>query len=319
MRKKIIPLVKDKWEIDDIRSQEGKVFVITGANSGLGYFSTKVLSSKGAEVVMAVRSMEKGEKAREAILEEYPEASLNLMELDLSSLDSIHQFSEQFKDRFNRLDVLINNAGIMQPPRLETVDGFELQFGVNHLGHFALTGLLLPVLINTGGSRVVTQSSIAHLFGKINFDDINHVRRYGRTKAYAQSKIANLYFSYELDRRLRQINSSTISVAVHPGYTRTNLQKSGPQIGGKSLMSRVYSVIDRIFAQKVEMGSLPMLYASTMDDIEGGDFIGPKRIGRGYPKRIRSNKRSYDLIVAKKLWELSEKMTGIEYQFDQNN
>jgi len=311
------PLMNKKWKIEDVPDQTGRRILITGANSGLGFKSTEVLASKGAEVIMAVRNTEKGEDAKRRILDKYSDAKLDLMKLDLSSLKSIKEFADNFSKKYDSLNVLLNNAGVMQPPYRKTEDGFELQFGVNHLGHFALTAYLLPILQKTEGSRVISQSSIAHLSGSINFDDINSEKKYGRTSAYGQSKIANLYFAYELNRQLQKTGSSVISLAVHPGYTSTELQQNGPTVGGKSFLSRLYTVTNKIMGQKVEKGVLPMLYAATMEDVHGGDYIGPKGLkgARGYAQRVKSNKRSYDEDIARRLWELSEEMTGVTYKF----
>lgn len=292
--------------------QSGKVFLITGANSGLGKEATFHLAEKNAEVVMACRSVEKGEEAMREIKSMVPDAKLAVMKLDLSDLRSVDSFAEEFQSRYERLDVLMNNAGIMQPPRMESPQGYEIQFAVNHLGHFYLTYRLYDILKRTEGGRVVTQSSIAHLQGKINFEDINSEKSYSRSGAYSQSKLANLLFAYELARRA---GDEVLSVAVHPGYTNTNLQQAGPTIGGASFFSRLYKITDRVMAMPVWKGTLSMLYAMTEDDGGPGDYIGPSKLGgaRGWPRRIKSNKRSYNEEDAKRLWEISEEMCGIKF------
>lgn len=317
MSQVISPLQNQKWNIEDVPEQTGKVIIITGANSGLGLKATEVLASKGATVVMTVRSTARGEEAKENILQEIPKADVHVMQLDLSSLASVKSFSEKFLGQFDRLDVLINNAGVMQPPRRETEEGFELQIGVNHFGHFALTGYLLPLLKQTPGSRVVTQSSVAHLQGKMNFDDLNSQQSYSRTGAYAQSKLANLLFAFELQRKFDQAEIDAVSIGVHPGYTATNLQQNGPTVGGRSFLSIIYKLSNFLMAQSVNKGVLPMLYAATMDDVNGGDYLGPKGLGgsRGYTRRVKARNTAYNLEDAYQLWQISEKLTGISYDF----
>ncbi|MHA2092113.1 MAG: oxidoreductase, partial [Candidatus Kariarchaeaceae archaeon] len=307
-----------KWKSEDMDDQTGKIIVITGANSGLGFEASKELARKNATVIMAVRDLEKGETAANEIREEIPSAKLDVTKLDLSSLSSVKEFADQFKGKYNELHVLINNAGIMQPPKMETEDGFELQIGVNHFGHYALTGQLFDLLKATSGSRVINQSSMAARYGKMNFDDINSSEQYGRNAAYGQSKLANLLFAYELDRKLKHHGiNDVMSTAVHPGYTATNLQHSGPTVGGKSMWSRLYTITNKLMAQNVKKGALPMLYAATASDMGGGDYIGPRglRQTRGYPKHVKSPKASYIETDAKRLWEMSEEMTGIKFNF----
>ncbi len=305
------PLRKNKWTSEDMPDQSGKVFIITGANSGLGKEATFRLAKKNAEVVMACRNEEKGRQSMNEIKEKVPHAKLAVKKLDLSDLKSVDEFTDQFLQSYGRLDVLMNNAGIMQPPRMNSVQGYEIQFAVNHLGHFYLTYRLYDILKNTPRSRVVTQSSIAHTRGKINFENINSERSYSRTGAYAQSKLANLLFAYELARRA---GNDVLSVAVHPGYTNTNLQQSGPSIGGTSFFARLYRITDKL-AMPVWKGTLPMLYAMTESDVNPGDYIGPSKLGgaRGWPRRIKSSKRSYNEEDARRLWEISEEMTGIKF------
>ncbi|MHA2496059.1 MAG: oxidoreductase [Candidatus Hodarchaeales archaeon] len=310
--------IKKKWNNGDIPDLSGKTAVVTGANSGTGLQAAKVLASKGAEVIMACRSMEKGEAAAGEIREEYPDTTVKVMQLDLADLSSVRSFAEEFNQTYSSLDILLNNAGVMQTPQLKTADGFELQFGTNHLGHFALTGLLLKPLLQAKDARVVTMSSQASSSGKMHFDDVNLEKNYGRTKAYSQSKLANLLFAYELQRKFEAHGVKAISAAAHPGYTRTNLQFAGPAMeGGRRHWARFYRVTNKLIAQGVEMGTLPILCAATDPVVQGGEYVGPRRLrgARGHPKKLRSAKRSYNEEDAKKLWELSEEFTGVSYDF----
>jgi NAD(P)-dependent dehydrogenase (short-subunit alcohol dehydrogenase family) len=295
---------KANWTTDDILNVKGKVAVVTGGNSGLGKETARVLAQKGVKVILAVRSTDRGEDAAIEIRREFPKSYVEVMKLDLSSLASVKSFAKEFLGRYEHLDFLINNAGVMVPPYTKTEDGFELQFGTNHLAHFALTGLLLPLLESTEDSRIVTISSVAHLTGDVNFHDLAwEQRKYDAPKAYADSKIANLYFTYELARKL---NKSSIKVlAAHPGWTSTNLQKNW----------RLFRLLNPFFAQKPEMGALPTLRAATDPDAQSGDYFGPSgwQEVRGYPKKVASNKRSNDKEIAEKLWRASEKLTGIKY------
>ena len=229
-------------------------------------------------------------------------------QLDLSDLESVRSFAQSFHAGFDHLDMLINNAGVMAIPYGKTAEGFERQFGTNHLGHFALTGLLLDLLLNTENSRVVTVSSTGHLAGRINFEDLNCEESYSKWIAYAQSKLANLLFSYELQRRLDAVGSTTISVAAHPGYTATNLQSG-----------TFFKFLNPIFGQEQEMGALPTLYAATSPDVNGGDYIGPDGFmeQRGYPKKVRSNGSSHNEATARKLWQVSEEMIGVRFDFEE--
>lgn len=312
------PLSKKKWNYDDIPDQSGKNFIITGANSGLGLSTTKGLAAHGATVIMACRSQEKADEASDEVRKEYPDANLEIMLLDLSSFESIKQFAESFKAKYSQLHGLLNNAGIMQPPFRKTEDGLELQMGINHFGHYLLTGLLLDTIKSTPGARVVLQSSGAHALTKgINFEDINNEEKYSRTNVYAQSKLANLLFANELDRKFKSHNIDAIAVGVHPGYTATNLQSSGPAVGGSSMFSRIYKVTNLLFAQNVDKGALPLLYAAVGPDVKGGDFIGPGgfRSLRGHPKRVKAKNTAYNDEAAQKLWEISEEKTGLVYNF----
>ncbi|MCY3412805.1 MAG: SDR family NAD(P)-dependent oxidoreductase [Candidatus Heimdallarchaeota archaeon] len=312
MNKSISSLSKKKWTTDDMPDQSGKVFIVTGANSGLGKEASLRLAEKNAEVIMACRNLEKGQKAFDEIKEIVPDTKLVLFQLNLASLKSVKEFARNVIERYDRLDGLMNNAGIMQPPYMKTEEGMELQIGVNHMAHFKLTALLYDLLKKTPGSRVVNQSSIAHKMGRMNFDDINSEKSYSRNAAYGQSKLANLLFTYELARRA---GDDLQAIAVHPGYTDTPLQQNGPAVGGKSYLSRIYSLSDKLLGMPVWKGTLPMLYALTMDDVQSGDYIGPNKFGgaRGWPQRIKSNKRSYNEEDSKKLWEISEKMTNTSF------
>ena len=293
------------WINENIPDQTGKLALVTGANSGLGYEVSLGLALRGATVVMACRNLKKGEEAAAKIREENPSGEVRLMQLDLADLNSVKQFVEAFRAEYSHLDLLVNNAGVMATPYGETADGFELQFGINHIGHFAMTGQLLGLLENTPGSRIVTVSSYAHWFGRINFDDLNGKKFYYRWLAYTQSKLANLLFAYELQRKLSQNGKDTISVAAHPGYAETNLQQH----------SAMWSFLNPIMAQSQEMGALPILYAATRPEIEGGEYIGPDGFlgQRGYPFKGFSSHRSHNETVARRLWDVSEELSGIKY------
>lgn len=306
----------EHWLEQHIPFQAGKTALITGANSGLGFESAKVLAARGARVILAVRDPAKGERAADEIHHAIPSAELELLPLDLASLASIRAAAAAFARAHDRLDVLINNAGVMAIPRRTTADGFEMQLGTNHLGHFALTGLLLPLLFAAPAARVVTVSSGAHLLGRINFDDLQGERRYQPWLAYGQSKLANLLFAYELQRRLAAAGSGAISVAAHPGYAATNLQTVGPEMTGSALGQRLMVLANRIFAQSAAMGALPEIYAASAPDVRGGDYIGPDgSLGQqGFPKKVQSNARSHDRDVAARLWAVSEALTGVKYE-----
>ncbi|MBT3391002.1 MAG: SDR family oxidoreductase [Chloroflexi bacterium] len=296
-----------QWNTTNIPDIAGKTVLITGANSGIGYEAARALAQRGAEVMMACRSREKGEAAVQAILEETPQAKLNLMALNLADLASVREFAEKVRTEYAQLDLLINNAGVMAIPYRQTAEGFEMQLGTNHLGHFALTGLLLDLVLKAENARIVTISSQAHKTGRINFDDLNSEKSYSKWLAYGQSKLANLLFAYELQRKLAAAGHDTLSVAAHPGYSATNLQDS----------SGIFSALNPLIAQSAAMGALPTLFAATHPEVEGGDFIGPRSFGgwRGYPAKARSNLASYDESVAKKLWAVSEELTGVQYSF----
>ncbi len=292
------------WTAKNIPDLTGKIVIVTGANSGIGYETVRALARKDATVVLACRNREKGEAAIRRVDQEYPGAKTILMRLDLSDLASVRCFADEFASHYNRLDILINNAGIMAIPFGKTADGFETQFGTNHLGHFALTGLLLKLITCTPKARVVTVSSSMHLFGKIDFANLNGEKHYHRQGAYAQSKLANLLFTYELQRRFDHTGVDTIAVAAHPGWTETNLQ----------VHWKVLWTFNSLAGQRPWMGALPTLYAATAPDVQGGEYYGPRGLQVwGYPTRVRSNNRSYDTVMAARLWAISEELTGVRY------
>jgi NAD(P)-dependent dehydrogenase (short-subunit alcohol dehydrogenase family) len=289
-----------------------KTVIVTGANSGLGFESVKSFSQKGARVILAVRDVQKGENAVKSILKENNQADLEVMKLDLTDLASIREFANSFNNRFSTLDLLINNAGVMTPPYQKTKDGFELQFGCNHLGHFALTGLMLLALKNTPDSRVVTLSSLAHKGASINFNNLDGSRGYWPMKFYGQSKLANLLFAKELDQRFKEFGISTKSLACHPGISATNLFKIG-----KWDSPAYIKFLQSLFFQPAKMGVLPTIYASTEESLKGGEYIGPNGLGhvRGFPAIETPATYVYNETTMKKLWEVSESLTGVTYDF----
>ncbi len=305
--------MSERWTAADIPDQTGRTVVVTGANSGLGLAAARGLAAAGADLVLACRNTEKAEDAAASIRNELPSATVAVEGLDLSSLASVRDFAVRFDAERDGLDLLINNAGVMAPPRRQTDDGFELQLGTNHLGHFALTGLLLGQMQGRGDARVVTVSSFAHKAGRINFDDLQSERRYFRWRAYAQSKLANVLFAGELERRLRAGGSGVKSLAAHPGYAATNLQTAAPP----ALDRAVFAVTNRLLAQSAEMGALPELYAATRPNLDGGLFIGPDGFEerRGHPKVVRPVRAGRDEATAARLWTVSEELTGVGYEF----
>lgn len=299
-----------KWTTTDIPDQTGRVAVITGANTGLGYETAAALAAKGAHVVLAVRNLDKGKDAAALIHKRNPAAEVNLQELDLTSLDSIRAAAEQLRSDHDRIDMLVNNAGVMWTPKSTTKDGFELQFGTNHLGHFAFTGLLLDRLLPVAGSRVVTVSSIGHrIRADIHFDNLQWERGYSRVGAYGQAKLANLMFTYELQRRLAP-PGTTIAAAAHPGGSRTELSRNLP-----SPLRGVFNVVEPLVAQDAATGALPTLRAATDPGVHGGQYFGPDGFGqmRGHPKVVASSAKSHDVEVQKRLWAVSEELTGVVY------
>lgn len=303
------------WTEANIPELAGKTVVVTGANSGLGLETTRLLAGRGAHVVMACRTSAKAEAALLEIREQLPKASLEFIRLDLSDLSSVRAFGEAFGQAHDTLDVLVNNAGVMAIPRRETADGFEMQLGTNHLGHFALTAVLLPLLMKTPAARVVTVSSLMHRVGSMRFDDLHGRRSYDKWRAYNQSKLANLLFCYELDRRLRVVDADVSSVAAHPGYSATNLQGVGPQLSGSKLAGRFYAFTNKVAAQPAHMGAMPSVFAAVGDPVSGGGFYGPEGLGqiRGYPVRVESSRASHDEVAAQRLWMMSIEATGETY------
>ncbi len=303
------------WTAKQMPDLSGRTMIVTGGNSGLGYEAAAALAAKGAHVVLACRSESRSQEAKAKIESAHPDASLESLPLDLASLASVRDFAKAFLDRHDALHALVNNAGVMAIPRRDTADGFEMQIGTNHLGHFALTGLLLGRLLATEGARVVNVSSTAHRMGRIDFDDLHGERRYSSWGAYGQSKLANLLFTYELQRRLESRGADAIAVGCHPGYAATNLQFVGPRMSGSSLGESFMGALNRLFAQSAAMGALPTLYAATAPDVKGGDYIGPGGLGEawGPPKKVRSSGRSRDRKAAARLWDLSVEATGVSY------
>ena len=298
------------WTVADVPDQQGRTAVVTGANSGIGFEAAAVLAQRGAVTVLACRDTGKAERAAARLSATAPRAKVSVVRLDLASLDSVRAAAEQIRASHERLDLLINNAGLMMPPRGTTADGFELQFGTNHLGHFALTGLLLEAMLAVPGSRVVTVSSQGHRAGRIDFADLQSERRYGRMSAYAQSKLANLMFTYELERRLRAAGAATIALAAHPGSAGTDLVRHFPGV-----MQTVYSRAGGVFKQSAAMGALPTLRAATDPAARGGEYYGPGGFAQmtGYPVRVSSNGRSHDEQAQRRLWAESERLTGVTF------
>jgi len=303
-----------KWSEGDVPDQSGRVVVVTGANTGIGYQTAAVLAHRGAHVVLAVRNLEKGNAALSRIVAAGPRADVTLQALDLSSLDSVRSAADALRTAYPRIDLLINNAGVMLMPKQVTKDGFELQFGTNHLGHFALTGLVLDQLLPVRGSRVVTVSSMGHrLRAAIHFDDLQWERRYEPGAAYGQSKLANLLFTYELQRRLAARSSgknATIAVAAHPGTSNTELTRNLPAI-----FRPVKAVLGPMLFQSPAMGALPTLRAATDPAVRGGQYYGPDGFleQRGHPKLVQSSAQSHDEELQRRLWTVSEELTGVSF------
>jgi NAD(P)-dependent dehydrogenase (short-subunit alcohol dehydrogenase family) len=299
------------WTAAEIPDQTGRLAIVTGANSGLGRSTAWELARAGATVIVACRNTAKGEEAAARIRQDVPDADLRVEQLDLADLDSVRSFADGLAE--DRVDLLINNAGVMAPPRRLTKDGFESQFGTNHLGHFALTGRLLPLLLAAPEPRVVTVSSAAHRMGRIRFDDLQGERRYFAWLAYGQSKLANLMFCFELQRRATEAGTALKSMAAHPGYAATNLQFAAPRLPDRIVMT----VTNRVIAQSPRMGALPSLYAATVPELPGGSFVGPDGFleQRGHPHVVTAAGRAYDEDAWRRLWEVSEELTGVHYEF----
>jgi NAD(P)-dependent dehydrogenase (short-subunit alcohol dehydrogenase family) len=296
-----------EWTAADMPDLTGKVAIVTGANRGIGYATARALARKGATVILACRDKQKGEAAAGRINQAYRGAKASAGLLDLAELASVRRFAAAFGAQQDRLDIVINNAGIMRSPFQRTADGCELQLATNHLGHFALTGLLLELLAQTPKARVVTVTSWGHHFGRIDFDNLNAEKGYDAGRAYAQSKLANVLFTYELQRRFEKAGIDALAAVVHPGATKTDLPVHWPMV----------RLLTPLIGQEPEMGALPALYAATAPDVQGGDYYGPCNWGglKGPPRKQRSSDGSYDPEVAARLWALSESLTGVEYQW----
>jgi NAD(P)-dependent dehydrogenase (short-subunit alcohol dehydrogenase family) len=303
-------VTSERWTAADVPDQTGRTAVITGANTGIGFETAAVLARHGASVVLAVRSLDKGKDAAARITAATPGADVTVQRLDLASLDSVRAAADELRSRHDTIDLLVNNAGVMWTPRITTADGFELQFGTNHLGHFAFTGLLLDRLLLVEGSRVVTISSVAHSRAWIHFDDLQWERSYDRGGAYGQTKLANLMFTYELQRRLASTGSTTIAVAAHPGGSNTELVRNSP-----APLRALNAVLGPMIAQNAAMGALPTLRAATDPGVLGGQYYGPDgfRELRGHPKVVESSRQSHDTDIQRRLWAASEDLTGVTY------
>ncbi|MGQ0466639.1 MAG: SDR family NAD(P)-dependent oxidoreductase [Sporichthyaceae bacterium] len=301
---------KQKWTEGDIPNQAGRVAVVTGSNTGLGFDTARALAEHGATVVLAVRDLEKGKQAAARIAQTAPAADVAVQRLDLGALASVREAAAELKATYPAIDLLINNAGVMYPPRQTTPDGFELAFGTNHLGHFALTGLLLDSVLAAPGSRIVTVASLAHqIRAKIHFDDLQLERSFDRIGAYGQSKLANLLFTYELQRRLAE-RGNTVALAAHPGFSHTELLRNSP--APLRLLGRVAAPI---VAQNPARGALPTLRAATDPGALGGQYFGPDGLGelKGHPKVVLSSAQSHDVQIQRRLWAVSEELTGVTY------
>lgn len=298
----------NQWTTKNIPSQSGRIALVTGANSGTGFEAAKALAQLGALVILAVRDTNLGEKAKAVILDACPAAELCVLPLDLADLQSIRAFAKEVGTRWDRLDLLINNAGIMYTPFRRTADGFEQQLGVNHLGHFALTGLLFNLIASTENSRIVTVSSMMHRLGNLRLDDLNwELRYYWTHRAYADSKLANLYFTYELARRLDEHDYVTMALAAHPGWAATNLTRH----------STIGQLLSPTFGQPASIAALPILRAALDREAANGDYFGPGGLMevRGHPKKVASNRRSQDREMAAHLWDRSAELTGVRFSF----
>jgi NAD(P)-dependent dehydrogenase (short-subunit alcohol dehydrogenase family) len=298
------------WTVADVPDQSGRTAVVTGANSGIGFEAAAVLARRGADTILACRDAVKGEAAAARVTAAAPGATVSVVRLDLASLGSVRAAAAEILAGHQRLDLLINNAGLMWPAYGKTADGFELQFGTNHLGHFALTGLVLEAMLPVPGSRVVTVSSNGHRVGWIDFADLQSEQRYGRMSAYAQSKLANLMFTYELQRRLAAAGAPTVALAAHPGVAFTDLTRHLPAV-----LQSAYPVVGGLFTQSAAMGALPTLRAAADPGAAGGEFYGPGGLAqvKGYPVRVSPGARSRDESAQRRLWAESERLTGVTY------
>lgn len=303
----------EQWTAAQIPDQSGRVAVVTGANSGIGLEAARALAEHGAHVVLACRTRAKAVAARDDILVSAPAATVSLIDLDLTSLAAVAAAAAEIREQFDRLDLLINNAGVMATPYHRTVDGYELQLATNHLGHAALTAHLLPLLLPVDGSRVVNVSSLAHRFGSINFEDLQSERKYQAWRAYGQSKLANLLFTFELQRRLAAAGAPTVAVAAHPGVSDTNLAGSTGGLTGK-LMSLTKPVA-KLFSQNSRMGALPTLRAAVDPTVRGGEYFGPDGFmeQRGHPELVKANAAANDAAVAARFWDVTIELTGVPF------
>ena len=306
------------WTAADMPDLSGQTVIVTGGNSGIGYEAALQFARKNANTILACRSIDKANAAAKEIVASRPGANVEVMELDLSSLASVRRFAEEFHLAHRTLRALVNNAGVMALPYRKTEDGFEMQFGTNHLGHFALTGLLLDALRANADARVVNVSSGGHRVGRIRFEDLDWKRGYYKWFAYGQSKLANLLFTFELQRRADAAGVKLLALACHPGYAATNLQAAGPRMAGSSGMESFWSMANRTFAQSAAMGALPTLYAATSPDVRGGDYIGPDGLAElwGNPTKVTCSAAAKDPLVATRLWEVSEQLTHVQYAFN---
>nr|WBO77853.1 oxidoreductase [Streptomyces sp. SBE_14.2] len=296
------------WNTEDIPDQSGRVAVVTGANSGIGYVTARELARKGARVVLACRSERRGTQAGDRLAAEVPGADVEFARLDLADLASVREFAAGLP--YGRLDLLVNNAGVMALPYGTTADGFEQQFGINHLGHFALTGLLLPALLRTPGARVITVSSWMHAVSNVDLTDLNSERRYHRWLAYGRSKTANLMFTHELSRKLAAHGSDVVAAAVHPGYAATNLQTAAPRMTGRRVTETLMRTGNRFFARSAQSGALPTLYAATAPGVRPDSFTGPPLVGVSPAPACRAP-WTVDDRMGRLLWEASERLTGV--------
>lgn len=305
-----------QWTADRLPDMSGKWAIVTGANSGIGLEAARELARKGATVWLTARNADKGAAALAEIRRDAPHAQAEVQLLDLSDLNSVRGLAERASAQRRPLDLLINNAGVMAIPFRKTVDGLEMQLGTNHFGHFALTGLLLDMLLAAPAARIITVSSGAHQMGSMDFANLNYEQGgYQKWRAYGRSKLANLLFAFELQRRLARRAASAISVAAHPGYTATNLQYVGPQMERSSVSLAISRFLNARMAQPAAMGALPTLYAAAAPDVQGGDYIGPDGLWemRGYPVKVGSNAASRNEADAARLWAKSEELTGVRY------
>lgn len=306
--------MRKKWTTKDIPHLAGKMAIITGANSGIGLEAARELARKEAHIIMACRDIENAKAAKNEIMSEIPQSKPEIIPIDLADLNSVRQFADTFKSKYSNLDVLINNAGLMMAPYGKTKDDFEQQFGINHLGHFALTGLLMDPILQTPHARIINVSSNAHHVGHMDFDNLMYEggKGYSPTRAYGRSKLANLLFTYELERRFEAAGSKTIAAAAHPGYTHTHLTRYLE----KKWYFRLFSPLANLIAQKAEMGALPIIRAAVDKGVIGGQYYGPGGLmeQRGYPVVVKSSQASYNEDTAQKLWEISEQLTNVKIQ-----